>query len=498
VALQPTDDGFFRALIQSTRAETAAGLAGEPCNIRLQYFIFRGDESGWAITEELIKAHRAGCTVQIIVDAYSNPEPKSQIMYWYMRAEGIDIQGFEFLYSQYFDEAMQPNPGYIMRHREAIRARAPRVARFLDGWKAAADRFRYVVGAGINMVQETLALFRPARRVNSRYHNKKAVFGLGTARAHAFVGGANLALEYFRMGIADIFNWRDQNAAVRGDVVLDIAATFDRGMEYLKGIKESRLAPLNTDYQWAVGTFMIQNVVVKMAPWVVRAHDWARRNVNPLQNRMRRAEAQVIAEEPAPVLNYHRADARFFEQRPRMGETTINDLYLNLINTAQTEVTIVNAYFVPTVEIREALKAAARRGVRVTVITNSMRTNDTKPLTYVSRSYYKELMDAGVVIREWGAIETESTVHAKFMVIDRRIAFIGSWNMDPRSWNRNSETGLLFRSVEVAGELMGIVETNDFANSTVITMEQAVEWADPSGWSEQLKLDISRLFEADL
>jgi putative cardiolipin synthase len=126
--------------------------------------------------------------------------------------------------------------------------------------------------------------------------------------------------------------------------------------------------------------------------------------------------------------------------------------YLKLIAAAERELLIANAYFVPTPAILAALEDAARRCVAVTLVTNSPETNDLPEISMVGRGYYKTLLavnqtpevlscadpEAGLQIWEWigrtdGDPVQQGTMHSKFAVVDRRVALVGSYNLDPRS-----------------------------------------------------------------
>ena len=113
---------------------------------------------------------------------------------------------------------------------------------------------------------------------------------------------------------------------------------------------------------------------------------------------------------------------------------------MKLIRDAKQEVLIGNAYFVPTAAFIDAVKDAARRCVKVVILTNSLDTNDLPDITIVGRGYYKQLMDvnlessvkncpcedSGVQIWEWqGRRDGEKnrkqgTFHAKYAVLTVR------------------------------------------------------------------------------
>jgi cardiolipin synthase len=107
--------------------------------------------------------------------------------------------------------------------------------------------------------------------------------------------------------------------------------------------------------------------------------------------------------------------------------------------SAATSIRIATPYFVPGVSIREALKYAAFRGVRVELVIPSR--GDHPLVLRCGRSFYRELLAAGVRIYEFD----HGVLHSKIITIDDRWAMIGSANMDIRSFRLNYEmTALVY------------------------------------------------------
>lgn len=105
----------------------------------------------------------------------------------------------------------------------------------------------------------------------------------------------------------------------------------------------------------------------------------------------------------------------------------IEKAYLKAIGEARHEVLLANAYFVPGRRLRRALVTAAVRGVRVRVL---MQGHYEGFMQYhAARPVYKQLIDAGVDVREY----TPSAMHAKVAVVDGTWATVGSSNLDPLS-----------------------------------------------------------------
>ncbi len=114
-----------------------------------------------------------------------------------------------------------------------------------------------------------------------------------------------------------------------------------------------------------------------------------------------------------------------------MGENN----YLNIINSAEKYVYITTPYLIPDYNIISALRNAAFRGVDVKIITPSKP--DKKIIFNMTRSNYKYLLEAGVKIYEY----SPGFIHAKSMVSDGVVAFVGTINLDFRSLVHHYECG---------------------------------------------------------
>jgi phosphatidylserine/phosphatidylglycerophosphate/cardiolipin synthase-like enzyme len=103
-------------------------------------------------------------------------------------------------------------------------------------------------------------------------------------------------------------------------------------------------------------------------------------------------------------------------------------------------------------------------------------------------------------IIEWeGQWHGEYTNHAKFAVFDHREALVGSYNLDPRSANLNSETVLAIRSPEAARQLENQVLTYDLPRySQWVSWEQALEYKHPKSKKDQDKLKAALLLLREL
>ena len=130
----------------------------------------------------------------------------------------------------------------------------------------------------------------------------------------------------------------------------------------------------------------------------------------------------------------------------------------NLLQQSETDLLIVSPYFVPGKAGTEALVAAAQRGVRVRIVTNSLASTDVGAVHAGYKKSRRELLEGGVELFELkptveantGAAKklsfsgsSAASLHAKTFMIDRQRVFIGSMNLDPRSVQINTEIGIL-------------------------------------------------------
>jgi len=135
------------------------------------------------------------------------------------------------------------------------------------------------------------------------------------------------------------------------------------------------------------------------------------------------------------------------------------------ITGAKKTVDIVSPYFVPGDRATEALCKLSRDGVEVRILTNSLASNDVSAVHAGYSKYRRTLLRCGVRLFEldeslkdregkmftWLPGLAKSSLHAKTMVFDGEIMFVGSFNFDSRSLFINNEIGLVFHDPAVAG-----------------------------------------------
>ena len=132
---------------------------------------------------------------------------------------------------------------------------------------------------------------------------------------------------------------------------------------------------------------------------------------------------------------------------PTVRYSAMPEMFESLIYNARRELTITTPYYVPNNSMQAALCSCARRGVATTLIFPAR--NDSRIVAAASRSYYSELLAAGVKIYEYAG----GLLHSKLLTLDGEMTLIGSANMDRRSFDLNYENNILFCDSDLTGQV---------------------------------------------
>ena len=157
--------------------------------------------------------------------------------------------------------------------------------------------------------------------------------------------------------------------------------------------------------------------------------------------------------------------ARAIGSSPDDADSPIYVTLMSAINSAETEILLTNAYFVPDPQLLAALKAAVARGVDVRLVLPG--STDSALVFHAGRSHYDELLRAGVKIFERRA----ALMHAKTALIDGVWSTVGSTNLDWRSFLHNDEVNAVVLGAEFGDRMRAAFEA-DVANSEPIKLEQ--------------------------
>ncbi|MFT4158725.1 cardiolipin synthase [Shinella sp.] len=154
---------------------------------------------------------------------------------------------------------------------------------------------------------------------------------------------------------------------------------------------------------------------------------------------------------------------------PTFRNSAMPEMFETLIYAAKRSLFITTPYYVPDAAMQAALCACANRGVDTTIVFPAR--NDDFAVAAASRSYYPDLLRAGVKILEYEA----GLLHAKTLTMDGQITLIGSANMDRRSFDLNYENNILVESADLTASLRARQESY-LAQSRRILPEEVEAW----------------------
>jgi cardiolipin synthase len=132
---------------------------------------------------------------------------------------------------------------------------------------------------------------------------------------------------------------------------------------------------------------------------------------------------------------------------PTVRYSAMPELFESLMHAARRELVITTPYYVPDESMQNALCAAGYRGVDTTIVFPAR--NDSWIVAAASRSYYAELLAAGVKVFEYAG----GLLHTKSLTLDGEITLIGSANLDRRSFDLNYENNILFYDPRLTAEV---------------------------------------------
>ena len=384
--------------------------------IDIQYFIWSTDNIGTLASEALLRAAERGVRVRVIVDDLL-----------------IDAEHITLL-------ALAAHPNVYIRIYNP----------------------KYSVGT--SLLQRLGNLFQDFRAVNQRMHDKIALFdGLV-----GITGGRNMADEYYDYDYE--YNFRDRDVLLVGSAAEELEESFERfwssplAVPVEQQLRGEHLAAddLFTHYAWLHD--YAQNPG-NYTPRIRMILDSLDTSILHLSDGLVWCDARVISDQPG------KNDG---SQGLKGGSRTTMAL-TRVLNDAATRVTIQSPYVVLTDEALSLFAELVDRGVQVRIVTNSLASTDNMQ---AFSGYHKKrdaLLSAGIELHEFrpypmvqyqlnerhSEIKQHSpvfAVHAKTMVIDGELLFIGTFNLDPRSANLNTEIGVQIDSPLLARQVEASIE----------------------------------------
>jgi len=394
-------DGFLSRMQMINAAERT---------IDLQYFIFRGDETGRLLTGAVLHAADRGVRVRVLIDDGETVAGDDQITALEAHPS-IEIRIF--------------NPFAYRGHTTAFRA-----AEFMFN----------------------------ASRLDYRMHNKLLVVD----NAVALIGGRNIGDEYFQIDPESQF--ADDDVFSAGPIAQQLSATFDEYWNNALSIPAEALSSGKTS-QTALNE---HRVVLNEESQQLKAEgtDYVRRVATgePFNGMISGrlpliwAHAQLVYDSP---------DKKKVEDGTMVGRL-MHRAVANAAMAVQSELLMVTPYLIPGIEGMQLFKDLRQRNVRVRVLTSSLESSTVLMAQAGYMNYRVPLLENGVELYEIrsllgntrGSGETAAisrygnySLHAKMFVFDRQRLFIGSMNFDQRSMHLNTEIGLIIDSPALAQQV---------------------------------------------
>lgn len=289
-------------------------------------------------------------------------------------------------------------------------------------------------------------------RLNRRMHNKSF-----TADNQAsIVGGRNIGDEYF--GVAGDMLFVDLDVMAVGPVVQQVSQDFDRYWNSASAYPVASLVdPADAE---PAGALARRAAGLRGRPEAQRYLEAIRTSPFVEQLVQRRlplewSTTRLVSDDPAKVLGKAGRDTRMAVHLAK------------LLGEPKRQLDLVSPYFVPSKEAARVLEDIARSGAQVRILTNSLEATDVAAVHAGYAKWRHDLLKAGVSLyelrRSWGAElpdtgrasfgSSASSLHAKTIGVDGRSVFVGSFNMDRRSIDLNTEMGFVIDSPALAQQL---------------------------------------------
>jgi cardiolipin synthase C len=330
-------------------------------------------------------------------------------------------------------------------------------------------------------------------RVNHRMHNKLLI----ADGAMAVIGGRNVANEYYLRSMSE--NFVDVDAFTTGWIVPPLQYLFDRywnsdpvyPLESVarSGLSAAELRAAFEDWTGPAKTPPPQ----ELPPNDILGYGPIADDLDIGRLGLIWGEAYVFADHPDKPFDGSVGG--------ELLETSVTYNVFEVIRAAQQEVVASSPYFVPGQVSMDMFRELRGKGVKVTVLTNSLASTD-EPIVHIGYARHREeLLRMGVDLYELSSSRIKGNkrpflfgaslgrLHAKLVVVDKKRLFIGSMNLDPRSATINTELGALIDSPPLARELLRIIDIDRFQSAYRVRLRAngaGLEWLSNDGDKEMI------------
>ena len=412
-------------------------------SLDLQYFIFHGDESGKLITEALARAAARGVRVRILVD------------------DADTIRGDEQLY--------------------ALAGAKNVEVRIFNPW-----RYR-----GHNSFMRGVEYLFSHSRLDFRMHNKLFI----ADRAVALVGGRNIGNEYFQVDPG--WQFADDDVFTTGPAVQQLAVSFEEFWQSQLAIPVQALLPAKDTSPAAAAALAQRLTVPQKAANAGENYEQKLAAHEPLADLLAGrttldwASAEVVADSPYKGVA---------QQKGVRISSLLFEPVAAAIHDTRSELTMVTPYLVPAPDEMKLLQDLRTRGCTVRILTSSLEAESGHAAQAGYMHYREPLLKAGVQLYEIrarpenprGTGQSEKlsryghySLHAKLLVFDRRVVYIGSMNYDQRSRRLNTENGVIIHSAPLSEQTVRRFDLmTQPQNAYAVTLQEKVPGDAPAlTWS---------------
>ncbi|AWV06072.1 phospholipase D family protein [Marilutibacter maris] len=450
----------FHLVSDGVAAFALRGLSGRAAerSLDLQYYIWHDDMTGRLLALELIEAADRGVRVRLLLD-------------------DMDARAKSFAIA-----ALAAHPNIDVRLFNPFASR------------------QGLFGKGM----EAITSFS---RINHRMHNKSWIVD----NRFAIAGGRNIGDEYF--SASDHVNFNDLDLAFVGPAVEELSGSFDRYWN------SDQVYPIESLSPAAVSTEALEALSAAARAYAAEAVQ------TPYILAMQGHDAVAAARAMALPMHWTTSwqvlsdapDKARFKDSPMQGSAVLAGL-TRAVDAAASDVTLISPYFVPGKAGTAQLTGLVAEGRQVRILTNSLAANDVAAVHGGYAGYRKALLAGGVQLWELKPERTAddandggegislfgssgASLHSKAVLIDDSRAFVGSFNLDPRSVSLNCEQGILVDEPAIAAELAALFETMTTPTAAwrVTLDEGALRWNGDNGtYQREPEASLGRRFQARL
>jgi putative cardiolipin synthase len=357
------------------------------------------------------------------------------------------------------------------------------------------------INIGKNIVSKIVNVTTNFRGVNQRMHNKTfTVDG-----KIVITGGRNIADEYFDYD--QEFNFRDRDVLLLGGITEKIQKSFNEYWQDSLSRPVTELVKpegldLNSEktFEWLHQYACNPENFWPQVREKIKSVPYAFRTILESGDLQWIDSVDYVSDVPG----------KNDERSGLSGGGLSTEALINLIQNAQSSVSIQSPYLVTTKLGQNLFREAINRGVSIRILTNSLSSTDNLEAFSGYKRDREILLESGVKIYEFrpdaavrykvmtGALQKKLDykpvfgLHAKSMVIDGKTAVIGTFNLDPRSANLNTESFVIINSEEFSGNLLKIMDEEfkpDNSWETTLDFNPDSE----AGWWKQFKVWIRRI-----